>query len=152
MRASRGRKPRIGLSAHLLSLSEDYRGAGINRYIYGLVTHLPAVAPEYDTVAFVAEPRLKAGALSTLDHKTIGLRYMITAILFFCLAGLDGYFMPERAASIVHGRGSAGGGDFRSLRVTPSSVPYSRWIFRSARRRSASGVIAASGVCSRNFW
>lgn len=51
-------RPRIGLSAHLLSLSEDYRGAGINRYIYGLLTHLPAAAPHLAFTAFVADRRL----------------------------------------------------------------------------------------------
>ena len=39
---------------------------------------------------------------------------------------------------------------FSWLRLTPSSVPYSFWIFRSARRRSASGVMPPSGVRSRN--
>ena len=53
------RKPRIGLSAHLLSLAGDYRGAGINRYISGLLTHLPQAAPELEIVAFVGEARLR---------------------------------------------------------------------------------------------
>ena len=53
------RKPRIGLSAHLLSLAEDYRGAGINRYISALLTHLPQAAPQFETVAFVGEARLR---------------------------------------------------------------------------------------------
>ncbi len=57
-----GRKPRVGLSAHLLSLAENYRGAGINRYIYGLLTHLPAAAPDLETVAFVSETRLQGEA------------------------------------------------------------------------------------------
>ncbi len=53
------RKPRIGLSAHLLSLAEDYRGAGINRYISALLAHLPQAAPQLETVAFVGEARLR---------------------------------------------------------------------------------------------
>jgi hypothetical protein len=40
---------------------------------------------------------------------------------------------------------------FSWLRLTPSSVPYSFWIFRSARRRIASGVMPPSGVRSRNW-
>lgn len=58
---------RIGLSAHLLSLSEDYRGAGINRYIYGLLTHLPAAAPHLDFTAFVGERRVASDAPPGLD-------------------------------------------------------------------------------------
>ncbi|MCW5853059.1 MAG: glycosyltransferase family 4 protein [Anaerolineae bacterium] len=53
------RKPRIGLSAHLLSLAEDYRGAGINRYISALLTHLPQAGPQFETLAFVGEARLR---------------------------------------------------------------------------------------------
>jgi glycosyltransferase involved in cell wall biosynthesis len=37
------RPQRVGLNAHLLSLDRNYRGAGINGYIYQLLRHLPAV-------------------------------------------------------------------------------------------------------------
>lgn len=53
-------KPTVALSAHLLSLSESYRGAGINRYIYGLLTHLPRVAPDLDYLGYVGDARLAA--------------------------------------------------------------------------------------------
>jgi hypothetical protein len=33
---------RVGLNAHLLSLTQNYRGAGINGYIYQLLRNLPA--------------------------------------------------------------------------------------------------------------
>ena len=35
-------KPRVGLNAHLLSLDASYRSAGVSRYIYQLLRHLPA--------------------------------------------------------------------------------------------------------------
>lgn len=35
------RPQRVGLNAHLLSLERNYRGAGINGYIYQLLRHLP---------------------------------------------------------------------------------------------------------------
>jgi glycosyltransferase involved in cell wall biosynthesis len=34
---------RVGLNAHLLSLTQSYRGAGINGYIFRLLAHLPAM-------------------------------------------------------------------------------------------------------------
>jgi glycosyltransferase involved in cell wall biosynthesis len=37
----------IGLNAHLLSLSQSYRGAGISWYIYNLLTHLAQVSPDF---------------------------------------------------------------------------------------------------------
>lgn len=53
--------PRIGLNAHLLSLTDSYRGAGINGYIHQLLRHLPAgeqdAAPALDYVAYLREPR-----------------------------------------------------------------------------------------------
>ena len=49
---------RIGLNAHLLSLTRSYRGAGINGYIYQLLRHLPVVAdggqPGLQDLAFTA--------------------------------------------------------------------------------------------------
>jgi glycosyltransferase involved in cell wall biosynthesis len=49
---------RIGLNAHLLSLTQSYRGAGINGYIYQLLRHLPTAVdgsqPESQDLAFTA--------------------------------------------------------------------------------------------------
>jgi len=45
----------IGLNAHLLTLRESFRGAGINSYIRNLLTHLPAAAPGYRLTAFLSE-------------------------------------------------------------------------------------------------
>ena len=47
----------IGLNAHLLSLAETYRGAGINRYIYNLLTHLPRVDQNNRYTAFLSDGR-----------------------------------------------------------------------------------------------
>src|SRR5512142_2599861 len=32
-------------------------------------------------------------ALSMVDHKTSGVRYMLTAFMFFCLAGIEAFFI-----------------------------------------------------------
>jgi glycosyltransferase involved in cell wall biosynthesis len=45
----------IGLNAHLLSLAETYRGAGINWYIRNLLTHLPRVDHDNCYTAFIGE-------------------------------------------------------------------------------------------------
>ncbi len=37
----------IGLNAHLMSLSQSYRGAGISWYIYNLLKHLARVSPDF---------------------------------------------------------------------------------------------------------
>ncbi len=49
-------EPRVGLNAHLLSLTLSYRGAGINGYIYQLLRHLPEADRGLDYVAYLHEP------------------------------------------------------------------------------------------------
>lgn len=46
-------KPIVGLNAHLLSMDASYRNAGLSRYIYHLMHHLPAAAPDLDLVGYV---------------------------------------------------------------------------------------------------
>ncbi len=46
-------RARIGINAHLLSEGESYRRAGVSRYIYNLLAHLPEVDPEGDYTVFL---------------------------------------------------------------------------------------------------
>ncbi|MGD8398167.1 MAG: glycosyltransferase family 1 protein [Anaerolineae bacterium] len=48
---------RVGVNAHLLSLGETYRSAGINWYIHNLLRHLPGADPEIACTAFLGEKR-----------------------------------------------------------------------------------------------
>ena len=52
------RSGHIGLNAHLLTLSENYRGAGINRYMYSLLRSLPQVDGRNRYTAFLGERRM----------------------------------------------------------------------------------------------
>ena len=54
---------RIGINAHLLAFSGSYRQAGLSRYIYELVTRLPAIARDAHFTAFVGNGRLPADFL-----------------------------------------------------------------------------------------
>jgi glycosyltransferase involved in cell wall biosynthesis len=47
----------IGLNAHLLSLSHNYRGAGINSYIYQLLKHLGPIDSGHRYTVFLGERR-----------------------------------------------------------------------------------------------
>jgi len=47
---------RVGLNAHLLSLAQTYRGAGINGYIYQLLSHLPAADATLHYTAYLHSP------------------------------------------------------------------------------------------------
>jgi glycosyltransferase involved in cell wall biosynthesis len=54
----------IGLNAHLLSLSQSYRGAGISWYIYNLLKNLPQVAPDYQYSVFLRDRAFVNAALA----------------------------------------------------------------------------------------
>ena len=54
----------IGLNAHLLSLAETYRGAGINWYIHNLLTHLPRVDHDNRYTAFIGDRRFTGSGLA----------------------------------------------------------------------------------------
>lgn len=52
---------RVGLDAHLLSLTQTYRAAGINGYIFELLNRLPALAePELEFVAYLHDAAFRA--------------------------------------------------------------------------------------------
>jgi glycosyltransferase involved in cell wall biosynthesis len=57
---SKGRALHVGVNAHLLSLAESYRSAGINWHIFNLLAHLPRAAPEIDLTIFLGESRYAA--------------------------------------------------------------------------------------------
>lgn len=55
----------VGLNAHLLSLTQTYRGAGINGYIYHLLRHLPETGEGVQRLryqAFLHDPAFQAPA------------------------------------------------------------------------------------------
>jgi glycosyltransferase involved in cell wall biosynthesis len=51
---------RVGVNAHLLSLSGNYRSAGINWYIHNLLRHLPQADPKVEYTVFLNEHRYTA--------------------------------------------------------------------------------------------
>lgn len=54
----------IGLNAHLLSLAQTYRGAGINWYIRNLLTYLPRVDHNNRYTAFLSDRRFTSSELA----------------------------------------------------------------------------------------
>ncbi len=51
---------RVGLNAHLLALSQTYRGAGINNYIEQLLRHLPGADGGFAYTAYLHDERFRA--------------------------------------------------------------------------------------------
>src|SRR5438105_3665347 len=53
----------IGINAHLLAFTENYRQAGLSRYIYELLVRLPAIEHNDHFTAFVGNGPLPADFL-----------------------------------------------------------------------------------------
>jgi glycosyltransferase involved in cell wall biosynthesis len=51
----RGRAIHVGVNAHLLSLDQSYRSAGIHWYIHNLLLHLPEADPAVDYTVFLRD-------------------------------------------------------------------------------------------------
>jgi glycosyltransferase involved in cell wall biosynthesis len=62
VRRDKGRAIHVGVNAHLLSLADTYRSAGINWYIQNLLNHLPEVDPHFDYTVFLGERRYPGGS------------------------------------------------------------------------------------------
>ncbi|GIK38246.1 MAG: glycosyl transferase family 1 [Chloroflexota bacterium] len=60
----KGRPIHIGLNAHLLSLSQSYRGAGISWYIFNLLKNLARVSPDFCYSAFLSDRAFQEPALA----------------------------------------------------------------------------------------
>jgi glycosyltransferase involved in cell wall biosynthesis len=56
---------RVGLNAHLLSLRESYRSAGVSRYVRSLLTYLPQMDDRLDYLAFCGDARVQPAGWRT---------------------------------------------------------------------------------------
>jgi glycosyltransferase involved in cell wall biosynthesis len=76
----------IGLNAQLLSLTETYRGAGINWYIRNLLTHLPRVDHDNRYTAFIGDGRFTPSTSpsscsgGTSGHRSPGLALKLSRL------------------------------------------------------------------------
>lgn len=60
----KGRPIHIGLNAHLLSLSQSYRGAGISWYSFNLLKNLARVSPDFCYSAFLSDRTFQEPSLA----------------------------------------------------------------------------------------
>jgi glycosyltransferase involved in cell wall biosynthesis len=60
VKGSTARAIHVGVNAHLLSLAESYRSAGITWHIYNLLCYLPEADPQIEYTVFLSERRYVA--------------------------------------------------------------------------------------------
>jgi glycosyltransferase involved in cell wall biosynthesis len=152
---------RVGLNAHLLSLTQSYRGAGINGYIYQLLCHLPVGkeedrpgTPHFSFTAFLhdstfaAQPGL-AVSRSRWDTSSPWRRILWEQTSFAALS---------REMDLIHGLAFAAPfasgcptvvtvHDLSFLRYPGAFRPFNRYYLSLATRastRRATRVIAVS--------
>src|SRR5688500_2074568 len=65
---------RVGINAHLLAFSGNYRQAGLSRHIYEIVTRVPQCAPRDAFFASVGRAPVPAGAQAQLPPNLTLLR------------------------------------------------------------------------------
>lgn len=153
---NKARLQHVGLNAHLLSLDENYRGAGINWYIYHMLHHLPDADPELRYTAFLYEPRfsprqgmrvVRSSWATTTPARRIVWEQLVApwmlsrerVDLMHAMAFVAPFFSPCPTVVTVM--------DLSFMlfpdAFTPSKRTYLRWMTRLSVRR-ASQVIAIS--------
>jgi len=89
----------IGLNAHLLSLTETYRGAGINWYIRNLLTYLPRVDHDNRYTAFLGDRRFTS---SELTLKVSRLPTSRPVVRIFWEQGVQPFALQKERVDLLH--------------------------------------------------
>lgn len=157
------RATHIGVNAHLLSLAEGYRSAGITSYIFNLLRHLPETATGMEYTVFLSEKRYRGAPglrlqVSRLPTSRPAVRILWEQALLPWVARREGIDLLHNMAFV----GPLAGGcpfvvtvhdlsflffprSFRSLRRSYLQV-FARMSVRRARR-----VIAVSESTKRDL-
>jgi glycosyltransferase involved in cell wall biosynthesis len=157
------RATHIGVNAHLLSLAEGYRSAGITSYIFNLLRHLPETATGMEYTVFLSEKRYRGAPglrlqVSRLPTSRPAVRILWEQALLPWVARREGIDLLHNMAFV----GPLAGGcpfvvtvhdlsflffprSFRSLRRSYLQV-FARMSVRRARR-----IIAVSESTKRDL-
>ncbi len=97
---SQGRAFHVGVNAHLLSLAESYRSAGINWYIFNLLSHLPEADSGIDYTVFLSEKRYVAAPGIRLEVSRLPTHRPPVRILWEQVA--QPWAMRQAGVDLVH--------------------------------------------------
>jgi len=151
----------IALNAHLLSLSRNYRGAGINSYIYHLLRHLGQFGLHHRYSVFLSERRFVDQRL-TLHYSRWPTHRPLVRILWEQLA--QPVILRRMGVDLLHAMAFAGPlatpcpfvvtiYDLSFLRYPEAFRPWNRWYlscFTAHSARRARRVIAISQSTRRD--
>jgi glycosyltransferase involved in cell wall biosynthesis len=106
VRHDTGRAIHIGVNAHLLSLADTYRSAGINWYIQNLLSHLPEVDPHIDYTVFLGERRYPGRAGLDLRFSRLPTQRPLARILWE--QAIQPWSAREAGLDLIHGTAFVG--------------------------------------------
>lgn len=92
---------RVGVNAHLLSLSDSYRSAGINWYIHNLLHHLPKADPQIGYTIFLNERRYTAEPGVHLQFSRLPAQRPPVRILWE--QAIQPWVVRQAGVNLVHG-------------------------------------------------
>jgi glycosyltransferase involved in cell wall biosynthesis len=90
----------VGVNAHLLSLSESYRSAGINWYIHNLLRHLPSADPQIGYTVFLGERRYTASPAVALRFSRLPTQRPLVRI--FWEQAIQPWSVRQSGVDLVH--------------------------------------------------
>lgn len=146
----------IGLNAHLLSLSQSYRGAGISWYQVNLLRHLAQVSPDWLRYhVFLSDPTFQAPAL-TIHRSRLPTRRPIVRIFWEQL--LQPLALRQAGVDLLHALAFVAPVaapcpfvvtiyDLSFLRYPDAFRPFNRWYlstFTACSVRRAKAIITIS--------
>jgi glycosyltransferase involved in cell wall biosynthesis len=106
VRQNTGRAVHIGVNAHLLSLAETYRSAGINWYAQNLLHHLPAADPEIGYTVFLSERRY--AGVPGIDLKVSHLPTHRPVVRILWEQAIQPWSVRQAGVDLIHGMAFVG--------------------------------------------
>ncbi|MCZ7571820.1 MAG: glycosyltransferase family 4 protein [Ardenticatenaceae bacterium] len=92
--------PTIGLNAQLMTLRQNYRGAGISHYIYQLLRHLPQADPELAYTVFTSE---RGGHLASILRYRTPLPTVRPVVRILWEQALQPWAVRRACLDLLHG-------------------------------------------------
>lgn len=125
----------VGVNAHLLSLAENYRSAGISWYCQNLLQHLPGADPEIRYSVFLGEKRY--GGVPGLDLRLSRLPTQVPAVRIMWEQAVQPWALRRTGVDLVHGLALVGPlWSARPLVITIHDLSFLRYPrnFRALKR------------------
>jgi glycosyltransferase involved in cell wall biosynthesis len=101
VKGSTGQAIQVGVNAHLLSMTQSFRSAGISWYAQNLLRHLPDADPEIEYTVFVGEKRYRGVPGTQLRVSRLPTQHPTIRILWE--QAIQPWALREAGVDLLHG-------------------------------------------------